>query len=98
VSAARGMRGVGVVEYVGLVGAVCLLMLGLATLRPHAVDRRAPVRALPPLVRLLGEPTRLLLPAPPPGPTKPRRRPARPRRPAPARGPLILDLPDWVTR
>jgi hypothetical protein len=94
-SGTNSRRGAGIAEYIGLIGAVGLVIVGLLAVRPHVVDRRPPVRALPPLVRLLGEPGRLLAPRRPDvrAAAAPRR---APRRRAPRSPRVVVDLPEWL--
>jgi len=95
VSRPTGCRGMATAEYVGLVAAVCLVIAGLLVVRPHDAGRTAPVRPLPAIVDLIGEPARRLLPPPP----RPNPRPPRPRRPRPRPVPtprIVVELPPWV--
>jgi len=95
VTSARLGAGMAVLEYVGLVAAVALMLAGLLVLRAHTVGRRAPVRAVPAVVHLLGRPGGLITVDRPPPPVRPPRPPHRPRPPRP---PVVVDVPDWLLR
>ena len=84
-------RGSAVVEYAGIVAVIACLFAGLLVLRPVSAGRRAPVRPIPAIIRLIQAPAAPVL-------TPPRRRPVprRPyvRRPRP-KTPDVL-LPTWL--
>jgi hypothetical protein len=97
VTVRRASSGLAAAEYVGIVLVVALVMGALLVLRPHSPGRTPPVRPIPAIMRLLGEPQRLLEPPRPPvTPGRPRPRPRRPR-PRPAPLPQI-EVPEWLLR
>ena len=83
-------------EYVGAITVVGLIMLSLLVVRPYVAKRHDPVGAIPYVVRILGQQTRLLDPpkaAPAARPRKPTKRRARPPRPR-----VVIELPEWWLR
>lgn len=88
-------RGSTTAEYVGIVIVVVLVFLALVTVRSTTLGRRAPVRPLPAVLRLIQAPLAPIAVPPRPGrPDAPRAR--RPPRPRPAQ-PTVL-LPPWAVR
>ena len=85
-------RGSVVVEYAGIVAVIALVMAGLLVLRPVHLGRRAPVRPIPALVRLIERPPVSVMPRIPARPRPPRPKRPRPSRPQP---PGVL-LPTWA--
>jgi hypothetical protein len=86
-------RGSSTAEYIGVVGAVALLMLALLAVREHHPERRPPVDPVAHVAELLRAPW-VSRPRPP-APARPRPpRPRRPRPPAPPR-PTVL-VPSWA--
>ena len=83
--------GSAVVEYAGVVAVMACLFAGLLVLRPVSGARRAPVRPIPAIVRLIQAPAAPVL-----VPARRRPRPHRPyvRRPRPE--PPDLMLPTWL--
>jgi len=84
-------RGSAVVEYAGIVAVIACLFAGLLVLRPVSTGRRAPVRPIPAIVRLIQAPAAPVL-------MPPRRRPS-PRRPyvrRPRPKPPDVLLPTWL--
>jgi hypothetical protein len=90
-----GERGASAVEYLGLLGAVAILMGGLLVVGEHRVRREAPVDPVEVLVQVVKTPAR---PRPPrvrragsvaPRPPVRRPRPARPERP-------VVEVPRWA--
>lgn len=88
-------RGSTTAEYVGIVLVLLLVFLALVAVRSTTLGRRAPVRPLPAVLRLIQAPLApIAVPPRPRRPDAPRsRRPARPR---PAQ-PTVL-LPPWAVR
>jgi hypothetical protein len=88
----RRAVGSSTLEYLGLVGCVAIVIGGLLVLREHTVGRRAPVRPVPVLERLLDvlrdEPPRVRTTR-----VRPRPAPRRPARPRPT-----VEVPDWLVR
>lgn len=86
-------RGSTTAEYVGIVIVLVLLFIGLLAMRSTSLGRRAPVRPLPAIVKLIEAPLKpIVKPAPArPSGSRPPRRP-RPPRPAP---PGVM-LPTWI--
>jgi len=88
-------RGSAGVDYLAAVAVVGVTFAGLVAVRPHHVDRDAPVNAISPIVRLLGRPVDSLAPRPrrpprPSGQPTPRPRP----KPPPDESATVL-LPEW---
>ena len=86
-------RGSTTAEYVGIVIVIVLLFIGLLAVRSTTLGRRAPVRPLPAIIRLIEAPLAPIATPRPgtPGTPRPPRRP-RPPRPAP---PGVM-LPTWI--
>lgn len=86
-------RGSTTAEYIGIVIVLILLFIGLLAVRSTSLGRRAPVRPLPAIVRLIEAPLKpILRPAPARGD-----RPRAPRRPRPPRpAPPEVMLPSWI--
>ena len=84
-------RGSAVVEYAGIVAVIACLFAGLLVLRSVSTGRRAPVRPIPAIIRLIQAPAAPVL-------TPPRRRPAtrRPYVPRPRPKPPEVLLPAWL--
>jgi len=84
-------RGSAVVEYAGIVAVIACLFAGLLVVRPVSPGRRAPVRPIPAIIRLIQAPAAPVL-------TPPRRRPAtrRPYVPRPRPKPPEVLLPAWL--
>ena len=86
-------RGSTTAEYVGIVIVLVLLFIGLLALRSTSLGRRAPVRPLSAIVKLIQAP---LKPIAKPAPARPHRpRPPRRPRPAPPSPPGVM-LPTWI--
>lgn len=83
-------------DYIGVIAAVGMVMLGLLVVRPYVVQKRDPVGAIPYVVRVLGQQTRQLDPPKKMVPARPRK-PAK-RRPRPAKPKVVAQLPEWWTR
>jgi len=86
-------RGSTTAEYVGIVVVVVILFLTLLMVRSTDLGRRAPVRPLPAILRLIQAPMRPITPIAPRRPIVPRG-PRTPRPPAPAPPPVLL--PPWM--
>lgn len=86
-------RGSTTAEYVGIVVVIVGLFLALLAVRSTDLGRRAPVRPLPAIIRLIQAPMRPITPTPPRRPSAPRG-PRKPRPPGTA-APSVL-LPTWV--
>lgn len=84
-------RGSAVVEYAGIVAVVACLFAGLLLVRPVSAGRRAPVRPIPAIIKLIQAPAAPVLTRTTTRPRRPRSRPRRPRTPPPQ----VL-LPTWL--
>lgn len=87
----RWQRGSAVVEYAGIVAVVVCLFAALLILRPASAGHRAPVRAIPAIIKLIQAPAAPVITRATPRPRGPRQRRTRP--PAPTR---TVMLPTWL--
>lgn len=85
-------RGAGAVEYLGVVAAVGVLLVGLTAVGEHRVARRPPVDPLPQITQLLRAPPVARAPRARPVAPSPRPRP-RAKRPRPR---ATVTVPRWV--
>ena len=83
--------GSAIVEYAGIVAVIACIVGGLLVLRPVNPGRRAPVRPIPAIARLLQAPITPVVPLPRPRPR--RHRPSVRRSPPPTAEVL---LPTWL--
>lgn len=86
-------RGTTTAEYVGIVVVVVVMFLGLLALRSTDLGRRAPVRPLPAILKLITLPVKPIVRVRPLPPVRPRG-PGRTR--SPRLGPPPVLLPTWV--
>jgi hypothetical protein len=86
-------RGSTTAEYLGIVIVLVLLFIGLLAVRSTSLGRRAPVRPLPAIMKLIEAPLRPIVRPPVARPDRPRA-PRRPRPPRPA--PPGVMLPSWI--
>jgi hypothetical protein len=86
-------RGSTTAEYIGIVVVVVGLFLALLTVRSTDLGKRAPVRPLPAIIRLIQAPMRPITPTVPRRPGPPRG-PRKPRPPGVAPPPVLL--PQWM--